>query len=145
PFVDGYFDHVFISASLHHVLDVSATIVEMLRVVKPGGCVITTNDSYMADSVTDAEDARFWNDHAAVLRGINENRPRLREFIDPLIERKNLLDVELWTSRAFGVWSRRTLTYKNHTEPTRWDLWQSHRALRTSGGGIFMRVTPKVQ
>jgi SAM-dependent methyltransferase/uncharacterized protein YbaR (Trm112 family) len=133
PFADGSFDHVFISASLHHVLDVSATIVEMLRVLKCGGSLVTSNDSYVSDSITDKQDARFWNDHPAVLIGINENRPRLKSFIDPLLARRDILDVEFWTSSA-----------EDYLEPKRRDLWTQHQVLRKlSGGGIFMRVTPK--
>jgi SAM-dependent methyltransferase len=144
PFTDGSFDYVFISASLHHVLDVSATIVEMLRVLKCGGSLVTSNDSFVADSMTDEEDARFWNDHVAVLNGINENRPRLKSFIDPLLARRDVLDVDFWTSEAWDVWCHKEQVYKNYLAPTRWDLWTDHSALReSSGGGLFMRVTPK--
>jgi SAM-dependent methyltransferase len=143
PFVDDYFDFVFINAALHHVLDVSATVVEMLRVVKPGGSVITSSDSYARDDQTDQEDAKSWNDHAAVLRGINENRHRLQVYIDPLLVRADALDIEYWTSRAYGLWNAETKTYDNLLTPTRWDLLADHKRLRESAGGMFMRVTKK--
>ncbi|MBL8550633.1 MAG: class I SAM-dependent methyltransferase [Hyphomonadaceae bacterium] len=145
PFIDAAFDHVFISASLHHVLDVSATIVEMLRVLKPGGSLVTTNDSHSADATSDLEDARFWNDHQDVLRGINENTPRLKVYIDPILERIDDLDVDFWTHRAFGLWVEEENARKNLLEPRRWDLKRDHVRLRETGGGIFMRVTPRKQ
>jgi hypothetical protein len=116
----------------------------MLRVVKAGGSVITSNDSYSPDSMTEEEDARSWNDHPAVLMGINENRPTLGRFIDPLLDHRDILDVEFWTSSVWRLWSDELRDYEDFLEPKRWDLWTQHAALRQSaGGGIFMRVTPK--
>lgn len=142
PFCDETFDHVFINAALHHVLDVSKTITEMLRVTKPGGSVVTTSDSFVPDTLTDQEDARFWNDHVAVLRGINENRHRLGVYFDPIVERQAKLQIELWTSRAYGLWDQDKGDYTNLLEPTRWDFEEGNTRLRAcSGGGIFMRLT----
>lgn len=142
PFVDQTFDYVSISASLHHVLDVSATIVEMLRVLKVGGSLITTNDSFSRDATTDLEDARMWNDHTAVLRGINENTPRLQVFIDPVIERAQDLDIEFWTSRAFGVWVEAQKSRMDFLMPRKWSLPHDNTRLRDSAGGLFMKLTP---
>jgi SAM-dependent methyltransferase/uncharacterized protein YbaR (Trm112 family) len=144
PFVDGAFDYVAVSASLHHVLDVSATILEMLRVLKPGGSLITTNDSFSRDETTELEDAKSWNDHPAVLRGINENTPRLCVFIDPLIALQRNLEIEFWTSRAFGVWVDSQKTTMDFLMPRKWSLGHDHQRLRNAAGGLFMRVTPKV-
>jgi SAM-dependent methyltransferase len=143
PFIDQSFDYVFISASLHHVLDVSATIVEMLRLVKVGGSLITTNDSFSRDATTDLDDARMWNDHRAVLRGINENTPRLKVFIDPVLAHNENLDIEFWTSRAFGVWVETHKTRMDFLMPRKWSLRHDAGRLRDAAGGLFMRLTPR--
>lgn len=145
PFIDASFDHVFISASLHHVLDVSATLLEMLRVVKIGGSVFTTNDSHSADITTDLDDARFWNDHPDVLRGINENTPRLKVYIDPLLDHADQLDIEFWTHRAFGFYVEEEKRRRDFLDPLRWDLLKYHKLLRETAGGVFMRITPNSQ
>lgn len=40
PFPDGVFDTVIMVDALHHVCDQADTARELLRVVKPGGCVV---------------------------------------------------------------------------------------------------------
>jgi len=144
PFVNSWFDHVFINAALHHVLDVSATILEMIRVVKPGGSVFTTSDSFIRDSTTDLEDARFWNDHVAVLRGINEHRHPLRDYLDPLLANADALDVEIWSGRCFGVWDDKGQKYVDYLDRRRWDIPGELADLQGSAGGeLFIRITKK--
>jgi ubiquinone/menaquinone biosynthesis C-methylase UbiE len=48
PFASGSFDFVVANAALHHLRDIPAAIFEMLRVLRPGGYLISTSDPYRA-------------------------------------------------------------------------------------------------
>ena len=49
PFKNQMFDAVFCNAALHHMRDVSKAISEALRVLKQGGILVTTCDSFRPD------------------------------------------------------------------------------------------------
>lgn len=46
PFSDGQFDHAHCFTVLEHVEDINAAIDEMIRVVKPGGCIRVNTPNY---------------------------------------------------------------------------------------------------
>ena len=66
PFASGTFDAVCCNAALHHMRDVSAALEEMLRVLKPGGWLITTGDLYRSRRSTMAVELEVFNRHPDV-------------------------------------------------------------------------------
>ena len=62
PFVQGSFDFVFANAALHHMRDIPGAIFEMLRVLRPGGYLISTSDPYRADASGERHELRVVDD-----------------------------------------------------------------------------------
>jgi SAM-dependent methyltransferase len=84
PFADGSFDFVFANATLHHIRDIPTSMKEMLRVLKPGGWLLTTCDSYRADYTKEDMELSVFNENPDVLLGVNERIPRFSEFVQTL-------------------------------------------------------------
>jgi ubiquinone/menaquinone biosynthesis C-methylase UbiE len=103
PFADGNFDFVFANATLHHMRDVPASITEMLRVLRPGGWLITSADSYRADSQDDATELRLFNTHPDVLLGVNERVPRFAEFARSLEHHRDKITPKISTTIVYGM------------------------------------------
>jgi SAM-dependent methyltransferase len=97
PFEAESFDIVFCNAGLHHMRDVSGTIGEMLRVLKPGGWMITASDPYRADFLAETHELAVFDQNPTVLLGVNDRIPRLSEFIDALKPYQGSLDIQLFT------------------------------------------------
>jgi ubiquinone/menaquinone biosynthesis C-methylase UbiE len=94
PFQNQIFDYIFCNATLHHVDDVESALYEMLRVLKPGGCIFTISDSYYSSSGSKSAELEVFNDHQDVLGGINEsiiNIEILTNIFDKFID---YLDIE---------------------------------------------------
>lgn len=77
PFRDKIFDIVFITASLHHSSDISITLKEVYRVLKPMGRLILINEPVGGFK-------RIKLDCAEVKAGINEHVYRLWTYIKNL-------------------------------------------------------------
>jgi SAM-dependent methyltransferase len=84
PFAQGSFDFVFANAPLHDMRDIPAAISEMLRVLRPGGYLISTCDPYRADNEGEELELHVFNRHPDVLLGVNERIPRLAEFVEAI-------------------------------------------------------------
>lgn len=76
PFADESFDLVLACAAMHHMERLGDVQMEILRVLRPGGTVVTVNDRVRGDAVSDDEELGFFNAHPHVLRGVNERIPR---------------------------------------------------------------------
>ncbi len=138
PFKSGSFDAVFCNAALHHMRDIPAAISEALRVLRPGGYLITTCDSFRpSDSADDAELEIFDRD-PAVLLGVNECVPRFSAFVETLQLHTEWLDVELFTHTLYNAPSGGTLT-----ELTPWRLDVDGDMLARRSGSLAMRVCLK--
>jgi len=134
PFQTGSFDAVFCNAALHHMRDIPAAISEALRVLRPGGLLITTCDSFRSDASSEDAELRIFDNQPAVLLGVNEGVPRFRDFIATLQLHPELLDVELFTHTLIRRPLRRTLK-----EFTRWTL-ADRNMLGRAKGSLAMRV-----
>jgi SAM-dependent methyltransferase len=139
PFDDAMFDVVCCNAALHHIRDIPAAIEEMLRVLRPGGTLLTTGDPFRRASTGPELELDVFDRHPAVLLGVNESIPPTDDLIGTLV------------AHTRGL--RATL----HVDPT--DQWQglgrlADRFLRMrfvplelrkrylpAGGAIAMRVT----
>lgn len=100
PFRDASFDLVFCNAALHHMRDVPAAMSEMLRVLRPGGWMITSCDSFRPDASPDDAELRIFARDPAVLMGVNEGVPRLREFAGGLLRHAPHLKATVFTQNA---------------------------------------------
>jgi SAM-dependent methyltransferase len=97
PFVSGSFDIVCCNAALHHMRDVETSLAEMLRVLKPGGWLLTTGDPYRARHLGEAHELAVFNRHPAVLSGINESIPSFAAFEAVLTRHRKALDISILT------------------------------------------------
>ena len=84
PFESEAFDVVCCNAALHHMRDVPGTIEEMLRVVRPGGWVLTTGDPFRADASKEETELAVFDSHPDVLLGVNESIPRVSQLVEAL-------------------------------------------------------------
>lgn len=139
PFKNGSFDAVFCNAALHHMRDIPAAITEALRVLRPGGYLITTCDSFRPSQSADDAELEIFDREPAVLLGVNECVPRFSLFVEKLQLHADLLDVELFTHTLYNAPSGGgTLT-----ELTLWRLDIDGEMLARRSGSLAMRVRLK--
>lgn len=139
PFASGSFDYVFCNAALHHMRDVPAAIAEMLRVLRPGGLLITSGDSYRANNTPQALELSVFNDHPFVLLGVNEQMPRLENFLSPLVASRDHVDVEVITSSIFGL-ARRCARSGDANGLRRWTLDEAIECLGRTSGALSLKI-----
>lgn len=138
PFKSGSFDAVFCNAALHHMRDVPAAISEALRVLRPGGYLITTCDSFCPSNAMDDAELNIFDAQPAVLLGVNEGVPRFSEFVATPRLHPALVDVELFTHTLYNAPSGGTLT-----ELTPWNLARDGAMLAKRSGSLAMRLLLK--
>lgn len=140
PFRDASFDHVFINAALHHMRDLPVTIAEALRVLRPGGSLITTSDPFRPDNAGQELEFEIFDRHEAVLLGINEQIPVASGFLGTLERNRDILEPEIFTQILYGGVSG---TDPALEEWARWDLDRDAAMLKGRSGSIAMRVRLK--
>lgn len=101
PFKDELFDFVVCNAALHHMLHIPEAMQEFLRVLKPNGIILTACDSFSADGISDNSLLSLFDEHEAVLLGVNENSPRLREFLATPEKYASALETEIFTTTLY--------------------------------------------
>ena len=138
PFNSCSFDAVFCNAALHHMRDIPAAISEALRVLRPGGYLVTTCDSFCSVSSKDDEELAIFDTQPAVLLGVNERIPRFSEFIAALQLHPELVEIDLFTHTLYNAPSGGTLT-----QLTRWDFARDKAMLAKRSGSLAMRVRLK--
>ncbi len=138
PFKSSSFDAVFCNRALHHMRDIPATISEGLRVLRPGGRLITTGDPFRADQTPQSQELEIFDRHEYVLLGINEQIPRFSDFVRTLDDNADCVDAEIFTYMLYGGRSGRD---PDLTEWTRWDLSTDGGMLKQRAGSIALRVT----
>ena len=135
PFKTASFDAVFFNAALHHMRDIPTSISEALRVLRPGGTLITTGDPFRADHQSIAFEFEVFDKSKFVLLGINEQIPRFSDFVQVLEENADAVAVDIFTNDLLDH-----ATGMKTLELTRWDLASGGRKLRSCNGNLAMRV-----
>jgi len=138
PFRNGSFDAVFCNAALHHMKDIPAAISEALRVLRPGGYLITTCDSFRASDSDENTELESFDHQEAVLMGVNERVPKFSEFVEPILHHPELLDIEIYTHLLCNP-----LTGEQFSEIRRWVLSDDGEMLSHSAGSLAMRIKLK--
>ncbi|MDO9582616.1 MAG: class I SAM-dependent methyltransferase [Desulfomicrobium sp.] len=137
PFLTGSFDLVVCNAALHHMRDIPGAMEEFLRVLKPGGIMLTACDSFSSDAHSEKAMLKTFNSVPEVLLGVNEQAPRAREFLTCLKNNRDALDVELFTTMTYdysdglGI----PLTYY-----ARWDFDSAIKTLGSLSGSLAIRA-----
>lgn len=137
PFRAGSFDHVFVNAALHHMRDIPATIAEALRVLRPGGTLITTGDPFRSDATDHSLEFDIFDRHEAVLLGINEQIPRAGDFLATLERHRAILAPEMFTQMLYGGRSGEDAAL---TGWMAWDFDADAALLKARSGTLAMRV-----
>ncbi|MEL6330125.1 MAG: methyltransferase domain-containing protein [Planctomycetota bacterium] len=137
PFQDGSFDFVFANAALHHMRDIPASISEFLRVLRPGGWLLTSCDSFRANETPESLELEQFDAMPEVLLGVNERTPRLDEFFASLREHAGSLSVEVISADATGAADGLGIPLRH---PTAFGLEDAGRALDQASGSIALRV-----
>jgi len=65
PFIDGYFDFVFDTASLHHFVDKEKVLTQMKRVLKPGGMYVSQGNPPNPHPTDDARQV-YWDKYGLI-------------------------------------------------------------------------------
>jgi SAM-dependent methyltransferase len=139
PFAQGSFDFVFANAPLHDMRDIPAAISEMLRVLRPGGYLISTCDPYRADNEGEELELHVFNRHPDVLLGVNERIPRLAEFVEAIERHLKCVTPELFTHAIYNaIVDRRR--HKFIPDMRRWDYEANLGMLRRTSGSVAMRI-----
>jgi SAM-dependent methyltransferase len=156
PFADHSFDIVCCNAALHHMRDIPSAMGEMLRVLRPGGHLLTTGDPFRANSTSAAHELAVFDGHEGVLLGINEAIPCFGTFTQTLHANRDRVDVIFYTCGLFGARStggpvRRLrdkflarmnvalLPSQNIAEIRRWPF-DAHTMLANAAGALALRV-----
>ena len=103
PFASCSFDIVCCNAALHHMRDTATSLEEMLRVLKPGGWLITTGDPYRASHLGEDHELSVFDRHPGVLLGVNESIPSFTAFELVLARYRDRLDIKLITGRCIPL------------------------------------------
>lgn len=142
PFQSNSFDAVFCNAALHHFSDISAAITEGLRVLREGGVLITTCDSFRADHQDELAEARIFAREPAVLMGVNERVPRFSEFMRALLQHREHIDVTIYTHTLYNAPSP-SGEEVTLTDLTAWDFDKDLAMLSARSGSLALKVTLK--
>jgi SAM-dependent methyltransferase len=135
PFRTASFDAVFFNAALHHMRDIPTSISEALRVLRPGGTLITTGDPFRADHQSIAFEFETYDKHKFVLLGINEQIPRFSDLVQVLEQNADFVAVDVFT-----IGLHDPVTGSTTSDLARWDLASDGRMLRGCHGTLGMRV-----
>ena len=77
--------------------DVATSLEEMVRVLKPGGWLITTGDPYRSRHLGDDHELAVFDRHPDVLLGVNELIPSFTVFESVLAKYRDRLDITIVT------------------------------------------------
>ncbi|MDR1826730.1 MAG: class I SAM-dependent methyltransferase [Methylobacteriaceae bacterium] len=140
PFKNNSFDFVVCNAALHHMLHVPATLAEFIRVVRPGGTVFTISDSFRGVGTDKSHDLDVFNDHEAVLAGVNESLVDLKDVFSVLDRYKDALDITVFSNMVYGVQDALGLPL-DYT--CRWDYAVFRERFSRCDGAFSLRIRKK--
>lgn len=138
PFKSGSFDAVFCNAALHHMRDIPAAIAEGLRVLRPGGVMITTCDSFRPEGSDWRRELAVFDRDEAVLMGVNEQIPPFDAFVETPLANATSVGTELYTHVLYGGRSGREADLHDFV---RWETPRDLAWLRQRAGALAMRLT----
>lgn len=141
PFQTASFDAVFCNAALHHMRDIPAAISECLRVLRPGGVLVTTCDSFRASGSAEMAELKIFDRDPTVLLGVNERIPCFSEFSSALARNRDLVEVEIYTHTLYDAPSMDGP--RTQTRITAWDFDLDAPMLATRGGSLALKVRLK--
>ncbi|MEM9214749.1 MAG: methyltransferase domain-containing protein [Cyanobacteria bacterium P01_F01_bin.150] len=130
PFPDNHFDIVVATAALHHLSDIPQSLQECLRVMKPGGYLLTMSDPFRANHLSKEVEASIFNDHPDVLRGINEQVPVFSDFVQTFEEHSSKLGVRVFTNFVNEV----------SPHPREWSFDDALEVLSNANGDVNFQV-----
>lgn len=136
PFASETFDIVCCNAALHHMRDVLGAMHEMLRVLRPGGWLLTTGDPFRADDSVGETELDVFDHHPDVLLGVNESIPPFRELVEVLVSNKDRISVRFLTSSLHEEREGRLptpLRRRGPRESREWSFRKRKRLSRASG------------
>jgi ubiquinone/menaquinone biosynthesis C-methylase UbiE len=142
PFARDSFDFVFANAALHHMRDIPAAISEMLRVLRPGGYLISTGDPYRADDAGEEFELQLFDRNPVVLNGVNERIPCLADFLEALECHRECVVPELFTHSIYNA----VVDGKRHEfipDRRQWHYESDVGMLRQTSGSLSMRIQLK--
>ena len=142
PFESETFDVVCCNAALHHMRDVAGAMHEMLRVLRPGGCLLTTGDPFRADDSGDETELEVFDRHPDVLLGVNESIPPFGAFVEALVENEDRVTVRFLTTSLWCAskvrWPR--LPLRRRPRETREWSFRKRKRLSTASGSLSIRA-----
>jgi len=118
--------------------DIPGAIAEGLRVLKPGGVMITTCDSFRPDNSSWERELVVFDRDEAVLLGVNEQIPPLGAFLETPLAHRSLVTTELFTHVLYGGRSGRD---PDLHDLVRWDVATDLPWLRKRSGALALRLT----
>jgi len=139
PFESETFDVVCCNAALHHMRDVPRAVHEMLRVLRPGGWLLTTGDPFRPSDTSDEYEFKVFDSHSDALLGVGESIPPLGRLIESLLAHEDCLDVELHVPSFHGARGTVRQLAARLRGKTVWSLGERDR-LAGSGGSVAMKV-----
>jgi SAM-dependent methyltransferase len=142
PFESETFDLVCCNAALHHMRDVPGAMQEMLRVLRPGGWLLTTGDPFRADNSGDEAEFEIFDNHPDVLLGVNESIPTFGQLVETLVSNEDRLNVSLLTSSLYGARKgllQKLLRHDELLEVREWSFSKRNR-LSVASGTLSIRA-----
>jgi SAM-dependent methyltransferase len=143
PFGSETFDIVCCNAALHHMRDVPGAMHEMLRVLRPGGWLLTTGDPFRADDSGEETELEVFDNHPDALLGVNESIPRFAELVESLVPSQDRIRVRFLTSSGgerANRWRPSMLSRRRGPREHREWSFRQRKHLSTAAGSISMRV-----
>lgn len=137
PFHNATFDVVFCNAALHHMRDVPAAMREMLRVLRRGGHLLTIGDPFRPDGSGEDLEFSVFDEHPAVLLGVNETIPRFSDLVRALEENESRLAISLLVMDLHAGSPPRRRFHRRAS-----DVWRfaERRWLRDASGSIAIKA-----
>ena len=141
PFESETFDVVCCNAALHHMRDVPGAMHEMLRVLRPGGWLLTTGDPFRADGSGDETELQVFDSHPDVLLGVNESIPPFGALVEALVANRDRITVRFLTTSLQGEREGRwpTPLRRRPRECRAWSF-RKRKRLSTASGSLAIRA-----
>jgi SAM-dependent methyltransferase len=141
PFENDSFDIVCCNAALHHMRDVRGAMHEMLRVLRPGGWLLTCGDPFRGDDTDEDYELDVFDEHPGALLGINEGIPTLNDLVATLVACERYVDVELHVRSASA--RRFVQRLLERLRPAGARRLSERSTIGRAGGSLAMRVHVK--